>query len=207
MINDDPTTVIVTKTAVLTSTGSEITETTTVRPESPSSDEGSQTGQATGGAPYRPVSSATEVTKTTASSAEPTQTGCPTGFYGCLATHGGGCCRTDRDCQTHDCPAASSTTLVSDGVTIVVPITDVPASTTATCGDGWSLCGSNAGPVPGCCPSGYDCGTASCFTVTASQTAKVQKEFPTKDSGGSLSKQRRGVLAGGFALIFLQVMR
>ncbi|KAJ4265600.1 hypothetical protein NW762_004894 [Fusarium torreyae] len=137
------------------------------------------TGTVTGVAPYRPTG-----TSVTSSSDEETQTGCPTGFYGCLATHGGGCCRTDRDCDTHDCPAPS-TTIVSDGATIVVLATDAPPAPgpTSTCADGWFLCGKNAGPVAGCCPDGYDCGTASCFTVQASETGRVQKEFPQADTG------------------------
>ncbi|KAF3011970.1 hypothetical protein E8E15_002942 [Penicillium rubens] len=46
---------------------------------------------------------------------------CPTGFYACSAVYHGGCCRTGRDCDTTSCPTISSTTVVSDGVTIVAP--------------------------------------------------------------------------------------
>ncbi|KAF5010016.1 hypothetical protein FDECE_3795 [Fusarium decemcellulare] len=135
------------------------------------------TGSVTGAPPYRPTG-----TSVTSTDEGETQTGCPTGFYGCLATHGGGCCRTDRDCDVHDCPAPS-TTIVSDGATIVVLATDAPPAPgpTSTCADGWFLCGKDAGPVAGCCPDGYDCGTASCFTVQASQTGRIQKEFPEAD--------------------------
>lgn len=48
------------------------------------------------------------------------------------------------------------------------------------------MCGRDAGPRAGCCPSGYDCGTASCFTVEQSQTQVVQKEQPEKDGVGAL---------------------
>ncbi|KAM0415749.1 hypothetical protein ACHAPT_013297 [Fusarium lateritium] len=150
------------------------------------------TGSITGGAPYRPTG--TTITTGTSESGD-TQTGCPTGFYGCLATHGGGCCRTDRDCDVHECPAPS-TTIISDGVTIVLLATDAPPAPgpTSTCADGWFLCGANAGPVAGCCPTGYDCGTASCFTVQASQTARVQKEFPK--AGASVREGPTVILAG-----------
>ncbi|KAG9502970.1 hypothetical protein J7337_005805 [Fusarium musae] len=136
------------------------------------------TGSATGIAPYRPTG-----TSVTLSDDGETQTGCPTGFYGCLATHGGGCCRTGRNCDVHDCPAPS-TTIVSNGATVVVLATDAPPAPgpSSTCADGWFLCGRDAGPVAGCCPDGYDCGTASCFTAQASETGRVQKEFPKADA-------------------------
>lgn len=115
-----------------------------------------------------------------------TGTYCPTGFYACLAVYGGGCCQTGRDCQTTNCPSTAYTTIVSGGVTIAVPASDVSAAattgttTTGTCAGGWALCptDADAGPVAGCCPSGYSCGTASCFLATASATASVAKELP-----------------------------
>ncbi|KAK7427890.1 hypothetical protein QQZ08_005663 [Neonectria magnoliae] len=165
-------------------TEAETTEVETTSDEETTSTEiatGTATRTATGAAPYRPISSATASETDSAD----TQTGCPTGYYGCLATHGGGCCRTDRDCNTYDCPAPS-TTIVSGGATIVILATDAPPAAaddaTSTCADGWFLCGRDAGTVAGCCPSDYDCGTASCFTSSASQTGKVQKEFPKDDS-------------------------
>ncbi|KAK1253602.1 hypothetical protein MKX07_001679 [Trichoderma sp. CBMAI-0711] len=160
------------------------------------------TSGATGAPPWRPtdvtstsasVSSSSSVSSTafsSTSSAPPrsttrsgeTQTGCPTGFYGCLATHGGGCCRTDRDCQTSSCPAPS-TTIKSHGVTVVVPANDVPTATASDeCASGWFLCGKDAGAVAGCCPSGYKCGTASCFTSSASETNSLQKQQPEPEA-------------------------
>ncbi|KAL7814644.1 hypothetical protein V8C44DRAFT_325744 [Trichoderma aethiopicum] len=157
---------------------------------------------ATGAPPWRPtdvtsssasVSSSSSVSSTAFSSTSSvpprsttrpgeTQTGCPTGFYGCLATHGGGCCRTDRDCQTLSCPAPS-TTIVSHGVTVVVPANDVPTATASDeCASGWFLCGKDAGAVAGCCPSGYKCGTASCFTSSASETGSLQKQQPEPEA-------------------------
>lgn len=122
-----------------------------------------------------------ESTITSAPESSSTQEGCPTGFYGCLATHGGGCCRTDRNCEVFDCPAPSSTTLGSGDVTVVVPGSEVP-DTTETCAGGWFLCGEEGGPTAGCCPNGYECGSVSCFTVEASSTDRVQKEFPDEDA-------------------------
>ncbi|PTB69733.1 hypothetical protein BBK36DRAFT_1110850 [Trichoderma citrinoviride] len=181
---------------------------------------------ATGAPPWRPTdvtstsasvssSSSSSVSSTafsSTSSAPPrtttlsgeTQTGCPTGFYGCLATHGGGCCRTDRDCQTSSCPAPS-TTIVSHGVTVVVPAGDVPTATASDeCASGWFLCGKDAGAVAGCCPSGYKCGTASCFTSSASQTASLQKqqpepEAPNKSAAAGSSRCSHWLALGSFA--------
>ncbi|KAI1389570.1 uncharacterized protein F4822DRAFT_205223 [Hypoxylon trugodes] len=121
---------------------------------------------------------------------------CPTGFYACVASAGGGCCRTGRDCSTTSCPPAASTTIVSIGATIVVPVSDADAAGsatgTATCAAGWFLCGGDAGPVAGCCPNGYACGTASCTLSAATATATVQKELP---NGGP--RARGGMLAHG----------
>jgi hypothetical protein len=173
--------------------GNPSTRTTVETVPSPSSTE---TGSATGGAPYRTISSSTSTSTTTTTSAPvtssggDTQTGCPTGYYGCLATHGGGCCRTDRNCQTYSCPPLTPSTVVSDGKTIVVEATGAVAaaasSATSTCASGWFMCGSNAGAVAGCCPSGYSCGTASCFSVQASQTESRAKELPKESGAGSV---------------------
>lgn len=172
-----PSTVIVTLT---------VTETPSLEPTTLTSTEvvtASDDATATGGAPWRPTLSSITTEPPETQDDSSTQTGCPTGFYGCLATHGGGCCRTGRDCDTSACPPPS-TTIISDGATIVVLASDVPTTTaSSTCADGWFLCGASAGPVPGCCPSGFDCGTASCFTVQASRTAQVQKQFAKPNSG------------------------
>ncbi|KAL6878803.1 hypothetical protein J3F83DRAFT_768139 [Trichoderma novae-zelandiae] len=187
---------------------------------------------ATGAPPWRPTDVTSTSTTVSSSSSSPvsstsfsstssapsrsttrsgeTQTGCPTGFYGCLATHGGGCCRTDRDCQTLSCPAPS-TTIVSHGVTVVVPANDVPTATASDeCASGWFLCGKDAGAVAGCCPSGYKCGTASCFTSSASETNSLQKQQPEPEApnksaaAGSMRCNHwlaLGSVAGAFLLL------
>ncbi|KAK1754805.1 hypothetical protein QBC47DRAFT_403214 [Echria macrotheca] len=138
------------------------------------------------GAPYRPTSSSTNGIATY----------CPTGFYACLASAGGGCCQTGRDCHTTSCPPVAMTTIVTaNGVTVVVPASGVPAAaTTGQCAGGWFLCGREAGPVPGCCPEGYSCGTASCSVVTGGATATVAKELP----GGASLGRGMGVGWRGF---------
>ncbi|KAM4063901.1 GPI anchored protein [Hirsutella rhossiliensis] len=178
MVEGSPSVVIVTMTVTTTSSPAPTTQTTTqvVTASDPDS--------ATGSPPFRPTSSGASATTRDDSS---TQSGCPTGFYGCLATHGGGCCRTDRDCNTHSCPPpSSSTTIMANGATVVVPAEGSPrdADATPTCAGGWFLCGESAGPVAGCCPSGFDCGTASCFAAQASQTGSVQKQAPRQSAGG-----------------------
>ena len=125
------------------------------------------------GAPYRPTSSSV-------GGGDDPSTYCPTGFYACLASAGGGCCQTGRDCQTTSCPPVSKTTLINtNGITVVAPATEMPAATTDLCAAGWFLCGDEAGPLPGCCPSGYSCGTASCSAETAGATATVAKALPS----------------------------
>ncbi|KAM0511485.1 hypothetical protein ACHAPE_009839 [Trichoderma viride] len=185
----NPSTVVVTLVVTETSIPPPVTQTLTVTATGP----GTET--ATGAPPYRPTdATSTSSTSTSTSSApmtttqsDETQTGCPTGFYGCLATHGGGCCRTDRDCQTFSCPASSST-IISHGVTVVVPADDVPTATASDkCASDWFLCGKDAGSVAGCCPSGYKCGTASCFTSAASETNSVQKQEPEASSKNAAS--------------------
>ena len=186
MDSGSPTTVVVTVTITQTPSQSTATRTTTqVVTPSETSTSSTTTGP---GAPVRPTltSSTTEDSSSESSSVSGF---CPTGYYGCLATAGGGCCQTGRDCSTTSCPPVSSTTIISSGVTVVVPVTDIPSSTSATCANGWFLCGSEAGPIAGCCPSGYNCGTASCTLVTASATATVQKELPGT-SGASVGKSR-----------------
>jgi hypothetical protein len=128
-----------------------------------------------------------------------------------VASAGSGCCRTGRDCSTTSCPAASSTTIITtNGVTIVVPLSDAPTTPTETataCADGWFLCGADAGPVFGCCPSGYMCGTASCTLSAATATATIQKELPGNDAAGGRWKQGGGpflALTLGWAVVYLQ---
>ncbi|KID76437.1 hypothetical protein MBR_04372, partial [Metarhizium brunneum ARSEF 3297] len=179
IIGGSPTTVIVTVTQTASPEATTRTTTQNITPSGTSTSVGTntKTDSATGNPPWRPTGSS-EITSAPESTSI-TQSGCPTGFYGCLATHGGGCCQTDRDCHTYSCPAPSSTTLVSNGATIVVPATDLPNPTgSSSCADGWFMCGQNAGPMAGCCPSGYSCGTASCFTAGATETGKIQKQAP-----------------------------
>lgn len=143
---------------------------------------------------------------TITSSAQPPGpvTPCPVGFYGCLATAGGGCCRTGRDCSVTDCPAVASTTIVNlNGETVVVPAAGVPPATTAgSCATGWALCPPAAGPLAGCCPTGYVCGTASCtFSSANGAQATVAKELPgAAGSGAGTSRMvragREGVVLG-----------
>jgi progranulin len=117
-------------------------------------------------------------TSDTSTSTVAVGTSCPIGFYACSAYYGGGCCRTGRDCQTTSCPATSSTTIISSGETIVVPVgaAATVTSPTGSCATGWSSCPPSVGG--NCCPNGYQCGTASCSSVAATTTALVQKGSP-----------------------------
>ncbi|KAI0134160.1 hypothetical protein BJ170DRAFT_591147 [Xylariales sp. AK1849] len=184
----------VTTVIVTTSPSPQPTTSTTTTTSTPTA-----TSTTTGGQPpYRPTSGSGSST-TEAPSTTSTGDYCPTGFYACLATAGSGCCRTGRDCVTTSCPPVSSTTITSNGATIVVPASDVPstdAQPTSTCATGWFLCGTDAGPVAGCCPSGYDCGTASCTLNAATATATVQKELPSAGHRGRANMGIWGLVLG-----------
>ncbi|KAI1085248.1 hypothetical protein F5B20DRAFT_590006 [Whalleya microplaca] len=196
----EPITVIVTTTGTVSTTAAQSSPSSS---PPPSSSAPSTTATDTGGIPpYRPTSGTS-----TSASPSPTSTDasspsyCPTGFYACLASAGGGCCRTGRDCSTTSCPPVASTTITTaNGVTVVVPVTDANAASAAqpspTCAGGWFLCGSDAGPVAGCCPTGYNCGTASCTLSAATATATVQKALPNEGARG-----RSGV--GGSVVVVL----
>lgn len=121
---------------------------------------------------------------------------CPSNFYFCSAYYRPGCCRIGRDCSTTDCPAAaSSSTLVSNGVTILVPvgtstggssyvttalITGVASAATSyrtgSCPSGLNSCDVSAGG--GCCINGFACGTALCTATAAGRTGTVPKVAP-----------------------------
>ncbi|TQS35836.1 hypothetical protein Golomagni_03732 [Golovinomyces magnicellulatus] len=151
---------------------------------------------ATGDLPVRPTSFA---------SPEPSESlidsTCPTGFYACNAYHEGGCCRTGRNCEKTSCPPTISTSLVSDGVTIVVPVGTgaSTASPSGTCAVGWSLCGADEGK--GCCPSGWKCGSNQCYDISATATATVNKEIPS-----SARKIRFSVVGVIIGIIMIQLM-
>lgn len=178
-------------TVVVTTTPSIITPTETE----------TSTGTNTGGLPpYRPTSGTGS--PTTDPPTAPSDY-CPTGFYACLASAGAGCCRTGRDCVTTSCPPVRKTTVTSNGMTLVVPATDVPdAEPTSTCAGGWFLCPSEAGPIAGCCPSGYACGTASCTLSAATATATVQKEFPGSAANDKAGRGRRAFVFSVGTLAF-----
>ncbi|KAG8158665.1 hypothetical protein KVR01_011787 [Diaporthe batatas] len=183
--NGSPTTVIVTITVApsASTTTSTTTSTSTSTTESSTTATSTSTETTAGpGAPVRPTSMSTLTTPPGY---------CPTGFYACSAVYGGGCCQTGRDCHVTSCPSTASTTIISGDQTIVVPVTAVPTTTSdATCAGGWSLCPASAGPTAGCCPSGYDCGTASCFLATGSATASLAKEFPANSGAGGTKDAR-----------------
>ncbi|KAI1363791.1 hypothetical protein F5Y08DRAFT_230891 [Xylaria arbuscula] len=192
------TTPTTTSTSTPTTTSSQSTTSAPTTTQTTTSEGDSTSASGTGLPPVRPTSS----TPTTGTSDY-----CPTGFYGCVASAGSGCCRTGRDCSTTSCPPIASTTIITDGATVVVPLTDAQAAptTTATCASGWFLCGANAGPVSGCCPSGYMCGTASCTLSAATATATVQKELPGSAAGGwkAIREEERALLLAAVALGWL----
>ena len=138
---------------------SEVTSTTTVKP----------------GAPILPTSqsiSAATVKTTTAVA------NCPTGFYMCSAVYLGGCCRVGRDCHTTSCPPQDTKTLISSGRTIYVTGAGGAAATGGggSCANGWFSC--PALDNGGCCPSGYQCGQASCIATNPGQK-KTAKQAPS----------------------------
>ncbi|TGO88529.1 hypothetical protein BPOR_0157g00110 [Botrytis porri] len=152
----------------------------------------STTTSASGVVPIRPTGDSSTTTTTTSSTIA--QDTCPTGFYACSAHYQGGCCRTGRNCDTTSCPATSSTTIVSSGITVAVPVGSAATITSASgaCATGWTSCATSLGGD--CCPSGWACGTVSCESVsvqaTATTTKVLQKEVP--GMGGRVGARRSG---------------
>ncbi|KAJ5714184.1 uncharacterized protein N7483_011365 [Penicillium malachiteum] len=107
---------------------------------------------------------------------------CPTGFYACSAVYQGGCCQTGRDCDTTSCPKTRSTTFISNGVTIIEPVTTGGTEITGKCAKGWFSCADTAGG--GCCPLDWTCG-GSC-TAPASKTTIVKEQATAKSEGRKL---------------------
>lgn len=178
-----PSTVIVTVIITLTASGGGVVTRSTTQTVTQTLDQ--VTTEVQGNQPLRPVSSTISVTRGPTNPAD----ACPPGYYGCLARASGGCCRVGRECDTARCPAPESYTTIVDqnGVTVVVPLPlpDVTGSA-GTCADGWFLCGDEGGPVQGCCPSGYACGTASCTASFPEGTATVAKVLPGRNDATSL---------------------
>lgn len=102
------------------------------------------------------------------------------------------------------------TTYTKNGATIVVPLSEAQAATaalpTSTCASGWFMCGKEGGPIAGCCPSGYNCGTASCTLVSNTPVATVDKALPSSgrsgaDYCGSLFAAFLGIAAGVILMV------
>lgn len=53
------------------------------------------------------------------------------------------------------------------------------------CAGGWSSCAASVGG--NCCPSGWECGTASCSSISPTQTAVAQKGSPQKSGAGYIN--------------------
>lgn len=169
--------------STVTHTTSQQTTHSTSSSSSPSSTSSSSTSSSnTSTESLTPPARGTSITTTTHSSTTRIDV-CPTGFYACSAVYNGGCCQTNRDCDTTSCPATSSTTFTSDGKTIAIPITtgSSGSSRTGKCPGGWFSCADTAGG--GCCPSGYACGASIC-TATGSVATTVAKEAPTNNGAG-----------------------
>ena len=179
-ISNSPTTVIATVIVTVTPTYTREPETSTTTRTTTAGPTSTGTGALP---PVRPTSSDDDDEPDPSSTTDAPEY-CPTGFYACEASAGAGCCRTGRDCATTSCPPPSEYTTITngDGVTVVAP---VPTGTDAgddqpepECASGWSLCPAEAGPIAGCCPDGYRCGTASCTLSQPDATATAQKQFP-----------------------------
>ncbi|KAI9643795.1 hypothetical protein NHQ30_007145 [Ciborinia camelliae] len=185
MVSSTPSTT--TQTTTITSTRSSLSSSSSVSTSSSQTSSSSvtttTTTSASGIIPVRPTGETT-ITTTDSTSATTGGNTCPTGFYACSAHYQGGCCRTGRNCDTTSCPPTSSTTIISSGVTIAVPVGSAAttASPTGACATGWSACPRGLGGD--CCPSGWTCGTASCemtrvrATGGAMTTELLQKEIP-----------------------------
>lgn len=67
-------------------------------------------------------------------------------------------------------------------MTVVVPVGSAATvnSPTGTCASGWASCAASVGG--NCCPSGWQCGSVSCSSLSATSTSVAQKESPNKGS-------------------------
>ena len=126
--------------------------------------------------PDRPVSDTTTTSSPNYATTLPSGA-CPTGFYGCKAFHQGGCCQTDRDCDTTSCPPIGSATVIdTGGVTIAAPTgVDGASLPTGTCPSGFNSCAPSLSG--GCCLTGYACQVSTCVadsTEVSGGQGKVQ---------------------------------
>lgn len=100
------------------------------------------------------------------------------------------------------------TTIITQGVTIAVPVDDVPdEEPTGTCAGGWFLCDDDDDDEEeaGCCPDGYKCGKESCSVSNPSETAEVHKIKPGPSNAERVGSGLLGVVGclGVFGLIHL----
>lgn len=88
------------------------------------------------------------------------------------------------------CPPTSSTTIISQGRTVIVPVGSAAttASPTGACATSWSSCAPSLGG--NCCPDGWQCGSASCTSAGPSGTGVEQKQSP------NLGSRLRGMSPG-----------
>ena len=119
---------------------------------------------------------------------------CPTNYYFCSAYYRPGCCRIGRNCAQTNCPAAaSSSAVVSNGVTILVPEGQSTGGTSylstalitgyqtgfgsgGQCASAWSSCAQSLNG--GCCPGGFACESGTLCTAD-SGTSVVTKLAPS----------------------------
>ncbi|KAF2480004.1 hypothetical protein BDY17DRAFT_29998 [Neohortaea acidophila] len=142
--------------------------------------------------PIRPtsVSASTSSTSTTTT----TYSNCPSQYYQCSAHFIGGCCQIGRNCDTTSCPPATPSTItMTSGATI---IQSAPTSVRGQCMGGWSSC--PAAESGGCCPSGYNCGTASC---SESRNGLIVATGKSYGSGGTDVRLVWSMMVGSMAAV------
>lgn len=164
----------------------------------------------TGGGAVRPTSDSATTPPPTTTQTQTLSESCPAYFYACSARYGGGCCQTGRDCAVTNCPATSSTTIISNGLTVVVPVgaaatVNVPVG---NCASGWQSCSASLGG--NCCPADYACGTASCSSlINPSQTALTDKHSPNNNNGNAGGRNRGmgavGIVLGVWMLVLIMM--
>lgn len=128
--------------------------------------------------------------------------GCPSGFFACPESTGGGCCRTGRSCETESCPAADK----ADKEEVVEDEAQV-----GVCAEGWAACEAYDGG--GCCPDGYVCGGRNCPAQTivatkvsggvmAAMTEVVGEvgKLPQKTGGGGRGEVAWGVVGAAVVM-------
>lgn len=153
---------------------------------------------------------------TTPASSVPSSTTCPPSFQSCPASLGGGCCSSDRVCESFSCGPATSTTstttrqaasstrstVTATGVLPVRPTSitsSAPASTPPGlgCPGGYYAC--SAFYPGGCCRIGRDCSSTDCPATQSTTIISSEATIAVPVGSAATVNTQSGSCATGWA--------